>query len=495
MTPPTDTLPSINELTYLLTDTNARLKKFERDLANAKKHVHPDVFLESQIAAHTYRENIAAHLQKISACRDPAKSLIFIDQALRDTREYLRTHMALIGALITSTDWQSPAFAYSLRSQAGRETGKIYATKNDYKRDQHWDAYHYEQMFTKQYIDTFMKLPAHIYATSSGMAAFTTIVMFLLGEKKVTRPVLCGQSTYFENKSIITQLFSDRLTIIPESDTQAIITAIDTLQPSVIFLDSLTNAPDIAMPDLDQIIGHIAKHAKAETYLVIDNTGLSIYLQPLKHFMWRRTNMRLIVFESLNKYHQFGMDRVTGGIVWSWGKETDKLFDYRVHSGTNITDITAASIPTPNRAVLQARLLRHGRNAKYLAQEIHSWIAQHPDGPLTRIIYPSLPNHPAYSFMRDRPFCGSYITLQFTKRLANIRAYKRFVDLSLTNAKKENVDLVSGTSFGLNTTRIYLTAVRSKPTMPFIRIAAGTEHTSAMQTLSTVFLQTLAEFN
>ncbi len=444
----------MDEISYLLADIQAKLRVFLKDIAKNKKHIHETTYRQARAMAFQY-------LSEISSTSDAS--------------EYVRTHMSLIGALITSTDWQSPSFAHTLHSQAGRETGKIYPTKNDYKRDQHWDAYKYEQAFLRENIDLLIKLPMHVYATTSGMAAFTTILMFLLGEKKIMGNIVCGTSVYFENKGLLTELFTDRLVVVDESNTEKVLAAIEKYNPSAIFFDSITNAPEIVVPDLSTIIKHLLGTRK-ETYLVIDNTGLSVQFQPFPKILGRKTNLRIIQFESLNKYHQFGMDRVTGGIIASYGLDTGKLFDYRAHTGTNITDIAAATLPTPNRKYLNIRLALHNKNSTFLATALRNWIDQHPDSSFEGISYPGI---------------GPYFTIKFKKRYVTIPSFKRFVKLALAIAKRHGVELISGTSFGLNTTRIYLTAVRSKPNAPFVRIAAGIEDP---QPLCNVFIKTLEGF-
>jgi len=443
---------TIEELEYLLRDADRRLQTFLRDITKNKRHIHPDTFARVVATAKQYRQELS-------------------NIPIQEAREYLRTHQTLIGALITSTDWQSPSFAHTRTSQAGRETGKIYATINDYKRDQHWDAHRYEQAFLKEYVDAFIKIPVHVNATSSGMAAFTTILMFLLGEKKAKGNIVCGRSIYFENKGLINQIFADQIVAVDESK---IIDAIDIHHPSVIFLDSLTNAPDIIVPDIRRVIKHLLK-TKEETYLVIDNTGLSIHLQLIPMIFARRSNLRLILFESLNKYHQFGMDRVTGGIIIAYGKDTEKLFDWRVHASTNIPDITAASLPMPNRGILTKRFTRHTRNATFLVEALRNWILHHPNAPFEDISFPGI---------------GSYFTIKFKKSYATIPVYKRFVGLSLSIAKRRGINLVSGTSFGLDTTRVYLTAIRSVPNIPFIRIAVGTEDSGETSAIRDLFIET-----
>lgn len=465
-----DAAQPIGELNYLLSDADKRLSSFIATLGKTKKHIDSQTYTTIIETAKRYRLDIASHRKQLTS-NSPT--------AIQAARDYLRAHLILIGALITSTDWQSPSYDATMRSEAGRQTGTIMATINDYKRDQHWDTYHYEQAFLKEYIDALIKLPLHVYATSSGMAAFTTILAYLSGEKHLSGPILCGSSVYFQNKWLLLQSYSDKLIFSDESDTQAFIQAIETYKPSVVFLDSITNAPDVVLADVPAILQHLIK-TKRNTHLIVDNTGLSIQLQPFPLLLGRSTRLTLILFESLNKYHQFGMDRVSGGIIVGFGSKAAAIFDYRVHSGTILSDVAAASLPTPNRAQLARRISRHTDNTRTVVTALRAWIQAHAQSPIQGISYPGM---------------GSYFTIQFAPSRATVSSFKRFVTLCTRTAKKNAVPLVSGTSFGLNTTRIYLTALRSKPHAPFVRIAVGTEDTRTIDALIHTFIKTFETFS
>ena len=66
--------------------------------------------------------------------------------------------------------------------------------------------------------------------------------------------------------------------------------------PSAIFLDSLSNTNWMPVPDLPSVIERLTG---TDTYLVVDNTGLSVSCQA---FALAGDSVRLIVFESLLKY-------------------------------------------------------------------------------------------------------------------------------------------------------------------------------------------------
>lgn len=513
MTDETETLLSIHDQTvkdlkedlqetlYLLHDRMRAIDTCHARLIHTQSDIAPTTFQSVLASLKHYQSLYATHHvtiknQLVRLIKDSEADEKEVSEIIRQSREFLRVHQQQVASLITSTDWQSPSFGHGLFSRAGRQTDTIYATINDYKRDQHWDAHTYERAFVKEYVDNLVKFPINAYATVSGMAAFATILSYLLLENKSQGgPILIGSSIYFQNKALIQNAYGGKIISIDENNTQDILNTFQREEPSVLVFDSLENSPGVAMPDFATIIPFIATHAKKETYLVIDNTCLSVFLQPLKHIFGKRSHVRLIVFESLQKYHQFGMDRVTGGILWSYGGDTIKLFDYRVNMGTNIPDASVVALPTPNRAFLAKRLVRHDRNTMLVATRLQQWIDAHPDSPFETIVYPGLPNHPSFHTVGRTLFHGSYIVLQWKQPKRSISAYKKFISLVMKTASKQKIDLVSGTSFGFDHTRVYVTALRSTTYEPFVRISVGSEHRQAIEAVMATLLTTLALYH
>lgn len=495
-----DFVEDADEVVYLVTDATQKIRAFTIKLQGIRKHIYSDnlkiLEAESTQMLNLYEDirlNIYTHTEALN--NKVSESLLNAAyDCIEKSRETLRIHQAKLGALLTSTNWQSPSFAHSVRSQAGVDEGLIEANINDYKRDQHFNAQQYEQSFKKKYIDGLITFPVNIYATSSGMAAFSTIISYLFFEKKLKGTILIGESLYFECKALLVQLPHISIIEVDETDTKKIIKLIDLHQPSVVFFDSLANMPSVAVPNLEVIISHLISHGKKQSILVVDNTCRSVYFQPVPIIFGRFSKLSLIVFESLNKYHQFGMDRVTGGIIWCYGGDTGKISNYRVHTGTNISDLSAAALPTPNRRLLNRKLQRHGRNATYMARVLNRWIMNHPKSHVTSIVYPQLQNHLSYDWTKMHAFSGAFLTLQFEKKYQTVASYKRFIRIVLKLTAEAHIPIVSGTSFGLHTTRIYLTAIRSTPTTPFVRISAGTEHFSAIESITKIITQSLERF-
>ena len=394
---------------------------------------------------------------------------------------------------MTGGDFQSPSYLHSLQSQAGAQTGKIIGTINDYKRDVHLDESVFEKKYAREYIDSNWKILTHCYLVNSGMAAFTTILTYLMTEGKLSGDILLGKSSYFQYKQILSKIFLKNIIEFSESDNRRISTLIEKKHPKAIFVDSLCNSKQIPVVNLKFLMDCLNHYAKSEVYLIVDNTCLSVFFQPF-NILLRNQKVRVITFDSLNKYAQFGLDRVTAGIVTAMWKDGHKIFEYRKHAGTNISDASVYAIPLPDRKLLERRLLRHQRNAVFLCSYLQNNIDSKTNTPIDEIIYPKLATHEGFFWTKDMKFTGSFLNLKFRKNLENKKQYQRFVKLAIHQAKKNKVDLIAGTSFGLNTSRIYLTSLWTDYGDPFIRISAGTEDFISINKLARVLEETINRF-
>jgi len=259
----------------------------------------------------------------------------------------IRREYGLAAALATAEDWQSPSFGHSLRSQAGRHEGRIRPYIDDYKRDRHADAAAYEAAYLREYV----RAPgARAFATSCGMSALTTFLAFL----GIEGPVVLGRSSYHETKELVLATFAGRVVQVDETD---LVDALERFRPKALFVDSLCNSRGLAVPDLGPILD------AADCWVVVDNTCLGPACRPFES-----AAPRLLVWESLLKLAQFGLDRANAGILLARGPGVDRLNSLREHLGTNVPDTSILSLPAPNRARLERRLARLERNAAILAE-------------------------------------------------------------------------------------------------------------------------------
>lgn len=372
-----------------------------------------------------------------------------------------RTLLIETAVRAVSTNWQSPSGMHAIHDEAGNESGRIRLTMNDYKRDYHHDAIPYEQAFRHAYIDGLVTLGVHVYLVSSGMAGLTTILSYLQGEQYLNGTIVAGANTYFQSKGLILNAAGERAIQVAESDTNSILKLITTKKPTAIFLDSLTNSATMAAPDLTVILKHLIKTTRHDMALVVDNTGLSTGFQPMNAILGRNLHLRLVAYESLNKFHEFGADRVTAGIIWAYGSGTEKLFDYRKNCGTNIPDLSAHALPYPNRKLLERRLSRMNRNACFMADQLKD--------------------------TADVSFAnGCLVAVRFGSARQTIKKSQMMIKRAMSSAQRQHVPLVAGTSFGFDTTRVYLIASRTKYGEPFLRIAAGTEDMDLLEKITAI---------
>ena len=393
--------------------------------------------------------------------------------------------------MLTAGNWQSPSFLYSEFSQAGRETGTIRIGVDDYKRDIFPDEREYGRLFVKEYVDSGLRLQPVAFPTSSGMSAITTILGHLRKTVPADAVILAGSSTYFQTKWVLEQLFPGKVHYIDETDTERIVAFVQEHQPPIVFLDSIGNSPELLMPNLPELLPRLSSVLSSHSTLVFDNTTTATTFQPLRFLPTRITGVRVIVVESLLKYHQCGFDRVNGGIIWTLaGLSIQDLGHARIHMGTNISDVSLCALPSPNRALLERRLLRIGRNARRLAERLDQALVGRPSV-VSRIVYPSLKSHPSSAWAQHLPFCGGFFVFEFAPGKKTFGHYDAFLSKVFSEAKKRNVAIVGGTSFGFNTTRVHIPGRTGLLKDAFVRVSVGTETAQEIEALGDVFVAAL----
>jgi cystathionine beta-lyase/cystathionine gamma-synthase len=410
----------------------------------------------------------------------------------REVAELLRTLYRQMGFVLGAGDWQSPSLQHSLHSQVGKQRSGIGGILNDYTRGGYADATEYEHAFRSEYVDNAWRFPPEVFVTSSGMAAFAT-VLFHLQSIGVNGAVIAGASSYFENQWLLRRTFHADLHLVDEADTEQIIHDVWRLRPMAVFLDTLCNAPTLAMPDLSALLPRLARALPKGAAIVLDNSGLSTSCQPLNWLPRLTGGVRLYVIESLNKYHQFGFDRVTGGVVWtSGGIRRTALSDVRKHLGTIMPDTSALSLPSANRERLMKRLRRIGRNVSLLAERLDRHLVAHRSAFASHVVYPGLPSHPCHAWARKGAFCGGSLVIAPRAAFGHTALARLFIRRAIENARRDGIDLIAGTSFGLDVTRLYLTArFATEISTPFLRLSAGTESRGEIEAIAAILIRTL----
>ncbi|MFB3738701.1 MAG: PLP-dependent transferase [Candidatus Velamenicoccus archaeovorus] len=496
-----DLAEDFDELASLSGSMSSRLVRTGRELLRARGHLHGDTLdlLEDQLRwfRSTYdrlrREQVGLRWEA-GRGRRSLPLLEGLAERKRAHADHLRSLQSSAAALITASDWQSPSYDHAVSSMAGRHTGRVTEHVDDYKRDRHPDAAAFEQAYLREYVDAARALGLRALMTGCGMSAFATILAYLTMERLVRGPVLLGASVYHECRDLIARSELGPLVHeVPEMRTDLIQRAIDELRPDAVFLDSLCNAKGIHLPDLPRIVEHLGRNGDRCT-LVVDNTGLSCSLQPFSLLSPETRTVRLIVFESLTKYAQLGLDRTAAGMIVAGAEDGAAMDGYREHLGTNVADAVVWTVPEPNRGLLMRRLRRIGRNASLLACRLHREAAAHP-GVLLGVSHPSLPDHPSHDLAGALPFPGGFLSLDFVRSMDRTEVHRRFVRLALDEAGRRHVPLAAGASFGFDTTRVYVTATTATAARPFVRIAAGTEHLHAAETMAETLASAIAHLD
>jgi len=471
-----DLQADVGELIFLCRDAEAKLAEAAVDLRAAALHERTRRLLlgEVESARRRYRDTSERLLSLRERAERGPPTRTLVDElaaAKASAADLLRAEQALTAALLGAADWQSPSFLHSLAPAAGRQAGRIQAHWNDYKRDRHLDADAYERRYVDELVDGPEGLRALL--TSCGMGAFTTVLSFLLLERKLEGPVLAGRGLYHESRFLLERALPGRIRFVDERETGALLRAIDALRPSAVFLDSLSNTTWLPVPELEAVIERLRR---TNTYLVVDNTGLSVACQP---FALAGGSVRLLVFESLLKYAQLGLDRANAGVVIAGADDAEFLSRYREHLGTNVADVAVHALPRPDRRVLERRLARLQRNALYLAGRLadRAFASR-------AVVYPGLPSHPCAGAAARLRFRGGCLSIVLRRPDCGLEGERALVEAAVVEAAKRGVGLLAGSSFGFDTTRIYLTAAGGGCGEPFVRVAAGTEHRLALDPLA-----------
>ncbi len=480
-----DLAEDFDELRSLAAGAGARLAGARRQVHAARRSFLRSTRSAIQAEVTRARGELAPVASRAEAFGDAARSAPPTDRAVarlaverRRLADLVRFHRTLAAAAITGTDWQSPSFGHSVFPAAGRFAGRVREHHDDYRRDRHPDAAVFEAAYLDEYVDGPPNTPLRALMTASGMAGFTTILHFLVADARVRGPVLLGRRAYHECRDLVLRSPLGPVVEVDEANPAAVAEAVDRHRPEAAFVDALCNAKGIALPDLAGLVRAMAGRVPG-AFLVVDTTGLSCAVQPF--VLPGAGALRVLTLESLTKYAQFGLDRVAAGMVVARAADGERLDECREHLGTNASDLAAYVVPFPDRRLLRRRLVRLGRNALQIAAALEGAAG----GVVTGASHPGLASHP--SFGDERWFHGGYLGVEFAPGCDRLDRHREFVDLALATAAARGVPVISGASFGFDTTRVYLTACRTDQGEPFVRIAAGTEHLAAARAVAAAF--------
>lgn len=408
---------------------------------------------------------------------------VIVDYLKKDLRqpkltnwEAIREAYLIRASAVVKRDYQSPSYLTSLESLAGRRAGKIIGNINDYTRDQHDLSRAYEKKFAKEYLPKQLLVPLEPYVTSSGMAALSTVIVMLHRKHGVDQTIMVGKHSYFQNLEALSKSFS-KVIIFDENNQEEWQEIIKQDQPLAIFVDSMCNEGDLTAPPVFSIAQFMKYNLRKESYLVLDNSMVATAFPFRKLLGYKSLKLNIVVWESLNKYYQFGMDRTTGGIVWGNFKLSMSMLQARYHAGTIMSDIQVAMLPTPNKKIMNGYFERVEENAELMRRVIDMRVSRKRVREVRRA-------------KLEYGFNGAQIVIEFVEKLS-YNQIQKVIQKAIVNAKKKKLQLVAGTSFGMPNTRIYLTARQSGFAKMFLRISVGTEEKTEIEKLAEVIASSL----
>ncbi len=221
-------------------------------------------------------------------------------------------------------------------------------------------------------------------ATSSGMAAVSSVYMALLGAGK---HIVCSSSVYGPSRSVLERDFSRfgvEMTFIDTSDLSQIENAIQD-NTTVLYIETPAN-PTMVITDLVKA-SEIA-HKKGIT-VVVDNTFSSPYLQnPL--------NLGCdVVLHSVTKFINGHADIVGGVIIAKEEEMYKKIRGSMVYLGGNM-DPHQAFLTHRGLKTLSIRMEKAEKNAMLVAE----YLENHPK--IEWIKYPGLKSHPQHELAKKQ---------------------------------------------------------------------------------------------
>lgn len=324
-----DLTDDIDELCCLTASNLQRLRSARSELERARRSYRHPTYETEKAQLRSAEEVFSSYSRDlrgwVQEARGEGATVERLRQVKNEYADLLRLQQGIAAALTVGSDWQSPAFEYSGHLTAGRHSGSIREHLDDYKRDRHLQAREFEKSYLWEYVDIPPGLEMQALMTSCGMAAFTTILQFLCATVDREVSVVAIRGMYHECRRLLADSnLGSRVHWVDEANTSEIIDACRHLRPAALFLDSICNSKSVAVPDLQTVMLELAASARQDVCVIIDNTCASIFCQPLDLAVVNPC-VRPLLFESLTKYAQYGLDRAAAGMIVAPKREATAL--------------------------------------------------------------------------------------------------------------------------------------------------------------------------
>jgi len=245
-------------------------------------------------------------------------------------------------------------------------------------------------------------------ATSSGMAAITTVYLAFLGKGK---HIVSHNSLYGPSRGVMETVFSRFGVEYSYIDTTNLQNVVDAIRPETAMIYTETPAnPTMGITDLKGLAEIAQKH---NIPLVVDNTFCSPYLQ-------RPIELGAdVVVHSMTKFLNGHADVVAGMIVTANKELYKKILPVMTNMGCNM-DPHQAYLVHRGLKTLGIRIEKAQRSAK----EIAEYLEKHPK--VEWVKYPGLESHPQYELAKSQ-MDGSGSMISFELK-GGLEAGKKLMD-------------------------------------------------------------------
>lgn len=408
--------------------------------------------------------------------------------------DFLQKYRTLLNAMSNTLlilDTRSPSYDQSTDAM-------FFALDNQKSHEINYNRYRSTNLIEleKHFAGIFSldNLKYNLFMTSSGMAAYNLIESYLLRYVlKQDDLVFIPHYIYFETYEQISRLPLIKVKKSNIYDTNQICEFILKNQPRVVFLDPITNTSDLRIVDIKGIIKKLeAQKLTHEVYIVIDGSMVSGEMLPLPRI--KNEKVKILYYESCNKYLQLGLDISMGGFVVIPVEIAQIIRRLRTNTGTILYDNMANVFPRCERVVYRYRIKRFSRNALLIGRAIGD------DRSLSRKVrvhYPTLKSHPDHILAQKCNLTGGLLTFTFNNPLLTKRdSLNKFIDIALSISKEQGVSLTKGLSFGFSLPRIFASSAQpeNNNALPYLRLSVGDRSYHETILLASVLLEAFKSY-
>lgn len=419
----------------------------------------------------TTLDSLEAEATKNRCCNDASN----LWAKLLNAKEIFRTSIQLYAANQWKGEWQSPSVSHSVIARQGCLINDVKQYARDYKRESHAQSLSYETQFAKAHTSVFPNRQIRTLLTASGMSAITLALNLCRLARKHS---LCAIGpTYFETQFLLENIYQGSVLEAPRDDLDATLELLEESNADAIFVEPLYNSHYLSTFEIAKLISHLNTQRSEEVWLIIDSTCVPCI--SWKNIPQPSPHLKIIAIESLAKYWQYGMDLVTAGSITFIGDSWwfDQCSELRARCGLNISDIQSLALPEPDPEIICSRLRRFQNNALFLEQLIN----QNVNNTSSIALYPK----PHF----DNCYRGSHLVLRsLNETISSSGANSTAIEKILHLAANNKIDLVHGTSFGFDHTRIYAPNPSSKYGECFLRVSVGTEPRCTLEKIGEIIL-------